>query len=146
MMLSFLGFVYSIKTLLLAGSAGALAGATSYLFGRIIPGISGLVGSALVGALVLLGANTLIGFDNSSDVLTRVKLAQEQAKVKALEFEKAALAKALEAQKRIEEEANKRLSLNEDKLKELKETLKKRKEDCPVAATEDELDIIRGIK
>lgn len=135
-----LTWLYTIKTLLVIGAAGAFAGLAAYYVGKL----TGPLGAVLVGAMVLVGADYVVEFDKSKGLVSAVKLAEANARIKALEFERQALEKITEAQKAIELEADKRLKENEQTIERLDKLLEDREDMC--GAGEDVLDELRKIK
>jgi uncharacterized membrane protein (DUF106 family) len=152
-MFGFISDVVSVlgtaKTIVVTGVAGAAAGAVAYFAGRLIAGGTGLVVSVLVGALIVVGANTYIAQSwkqREQALLNEFAAAQAEAAAAAAEHERKALEEVTKAQEEIEQRAF--IELEEERLKvdELKRLLDESEVDCPVAATKDQMRVIEGIR
>jgi type IV secretory pathway TrbD component len=141
------GYVALIKSLLIVGAAGAAAAAVGYFARSLIAGGSGIIVGLVAGALVAVGANALVPKDPKAEaVLAQVRLAEEQARAKALEHEKQALQEVLAVQNELENEAVREQERLATLVDQLQHALEGRKEECPVAATKEDMDAIRNIQ
>lgn len=141
------GFVGIVKAILIIGMAGAAAAAVGYFARSLIAGGSGLIVAVVAGALVAVGANSLMPKPKTeATILAEVRLAQEQAKLAALQHEKEALEEVLGVQHALENEAVREQERLAALVEDLQKSLEGRKEDCPEAATEDEMKAIGKIK
>lgn len=141
------GYIGLIKTLFIMGAAGAAAAAVGYLARSLIAGGSGLAVGLVAGALVAVGATQLAPKPKGvADVLAEVRLAEEQAKARALEHEKAALQEVLAVQNELENEAVREQERLATLVEQLQHALESRKEECPIAATKEDMEAIGNIR